>query len=85
MAEGKRAQDKSTRERRQSHTDSIKTTKILKKLHDHVLEGGELSSTQLGAAQTLLRKTLPDLKVSEVEVDGSITVEVTRYSADTDT
>ena len=39
----------------------IKTTLLLKKLEDHVLGEAEMSNTQLRAAETLLRKTIPDL------------------------
>jgi cob(I)alamin adenosyltransferase len=40
----------------------IKATLLLKKLEDHVLEGSEMSATQIRAAETLLRKTMPDLQ-----------------------
>lgn len=45
--------------------DTIKTSLLVKKLQDHNLEGAELSATQIKAAEILLRKTLPDLKVTE--------------------
>ena len=48
---------------------AIKTTKIINKLQDHIDGLVELDATQVSAAQTLLRKTLPDLKVSEMEMD----------------
>jgi hypothetical protein len=39
----------------------IQSTLLLKKLEDHVLNGTEMTQTQLRAAEVLLRKTVPDL------------------------
>ena len=60
---------KSTRERHQTHTDAIETTKVLKRLQDHIVGNQKLSSTQVRAAEILLRKTLPDLRSSEHTTD----------------
>jgi hypothetical protein len=46
----------------------IRSTLLLKALEDHVLEGAEMSATQIRAAETLLRKTIPD--VSSVALTG---------------
>lgn len=40
----------------------IKATLILKKLEEHALGECEMSATQVRAAETLLRKTMPDLQ-----------------------
>jgi len=45
--------------------DAIQTGLLIKKVQDHVLEGSELSATQLRSAEVLLKKTLPDLKATE--------------------
>lgn len=50
----------------------IKTTLLLKKLEDHVLSGKEMKASQIKAATTLLKKTIPDL--SAVEHSGDMTI-----------
>ena len=51
--------------------DAIQTGLLIKSLQDHALEGKELSPSQSRAAEILLKKTLPDLKVTEhVGADG---------------
>lgn len=49
--------------------EKIKATLIVNKLEKHILEGDEMSSTQVSAALGLLRKSVPDL--SSVDVQGS--------------
>ena len=52
--------------------DRIKSDRIIKALEDHVLEGAEMSKTQVSAAVALLRKTVPDLSSAELTgKDGS--------------
>ena len=46
----------------------IQTSQLLNRLQNHVLNDDEMSSTQLRAAEVLLRKALPDL--SQVEMTG---------------
>ena len=46
----------------------IKATLLMKKLEDHVLKNEEMSVSQIRAAETLLRKTVPDL--SSVQISG---------------
>lgn len=46
----------------------IKATLLLKALEDHVLSGAEMKASQIRAAETLLRKVVPDL--SAVQVTG---------------
>ena len=48
----------------------IQTTQILKRLISHAMGEIELSSTQVRAAEILLRKTIPDL--SAVEYTGEV-------------
>ena len=62
------------REQRQAHTDAISTTKVIKLLNKQALGEAEMTAKQIQAAQILLRKTLPDLKVSEVEHSGNVTL-----------
>ena len=46
----------------------IKATLLLKKLEDHALNGSDLKLSQIRAAETLLRKVVPDL--SAVTLSG---------------
>ena len=62
-------QGKSSREKSQDHIDSIRTSKILKRLDKHALGKIKMESTQVRAAEILLKKTLPDLKVTEHTTD----------------
>ena len=55
--------DKKTREK-------IKTSQLINRLEDHVLNELELSATQIKAIEILLKKTMPDLK--QVEVTGDV-------------
>jgi hypothetical protein len=60
------------RSRKVRHDDEtrrrIQTSQLINRLENHVLSNSEMSSTQLRAAEVLLRKTLPD--VSAVEMTG---------------
>jgi len=55
---------------RRQHTEEsrnkIKTTLVIKKLMAHVLEDAEMSSTQIRAAEILLKKTVPDLSATQL-------------------
>ena len=53
----------------------IKAGLLIKKLTDHVLDGVELSSSQVTAALGLLKKSLPDL--GNITVDGSLDTRTT--------
>ena len=80
MAEHIGKQGKTRAQQRTAHTDAIETTKILKRLNAQALDEGEpMSAKALTAAQILLRKTLPDVKVIEAEVDAHLTVEVVNF------
>lgn len=39
---------------------------VIKKLMAHVLEDAEMSSTQIRAAEILLKKTVPDLSATQL-------------------
>ena len=41
--------------------DRIDSTRILKKLHGHILDGDPMKTSQVNAAIALLKKTIPDL------------------------
>ncbi len=53
----------------------IDSEKIIKKLSNHILEGDEMTSSQVSAALGLLKKTTPDL--SAVEHSGEVEHKVT--------
>jgi hypothetical protein len=59
----------------QATRDRIKTSMLVNRLADHVLNGQDMSPTQIRAAEILLKKTLPDLSAQE------ITGDVTQYVA----
>jgi len=63
-----------------NHTASIQTSKILKVLSDHVINGTEMEASRITAGLGLLKKTLPDLKSVDLqgnlEVNGSWTVKL---------
>lgn len=50
----------------------IQASMLVNSLSDHVLGKGKLSSTQVRAAEILLKKVIPDLKSSEVTLDGEV-------------
>src|SRR5512144_3250243 len=54
--------DDRTRER-------IKTSMLVNRLTDHVLNGIEMSPTQIRAAEILLNKTLANLSATELKAD----------------
>lgn len=47
----------------------IQTSQLINRLMDHVVGKVELSSTQVQAAQILLKKSLPDLQATELSGD----------------
>lgn len=49
--------------------EKIRAGMILKALEEHVVEGKEMSSTQVTAALGLLRKVVPDLTASQISGD----------------
>jgi hypothetical protein len=63
----------------QATRDRIKTSMLVNRLADHVLNGQEMSPTQIRAAEILLKKTLPDL--SAVEQTGDLATFVARLPA----
>jgi hypothetical protein len=46
--------------------NKIKSSMILNRLMAHILEGAEMSSTQIRAAEILLKKTVPDLSATQI-------------------
>jgi len=40
---------------------SVRAKDIIDKLHEHILDGVDMSSTQVRAAEVLLKKSVPDL------------------------
>ncbi len=49
----------------------IQASQLINRLTDHVLNGLEMSVSQIKAAEVLLRKSLPDL--SAVQMDANVT------------
>lgn len=66
---------KSTREMDAIHRDRIQVAMIINRLQDHIEEKCEMTSTQIKAADILLKKRLPDMKA--VEHSGEMTNNVT--------
>ena len=48
------------------HREAIQTSMLINRVNSHALGDVEMSATQLQAANILLKKTLPDLKATEV-------------------
>ena len=69
-----------TKRQRSGHIDSIQTSKILRVLQDHVVNGTEMEPSRITAGLGLLKKTIPDLKQVDLqgnlEVNGSWTVKL---------
>jgi hypothetical protein len=70
--------------KRQAETSrkAIQTTKLIKKLQDHVLNNSEMKDSQIRAGLGLLKKSLPDLSNLELAGDGGgpLVVEVVRFA-----
>jgi hypothetical protein len=54
----------------------IQTSQLLNRLHNHVFESVEVSSTQMKAIEILLRKTLPDLSAVTIGGDDNSPVKM---------
>ena len=50
--------------------DRIRSTLLIDKLQNHILEGHEMNKTQVSAAIALLKKTVPDLQSIEATHKG---------------
>ena len=72
-----------TKRQTSGHIDSIQTSKLIKKLEGHALEGVEMTASQVNAATVLLKKTLPDMKAVEHAVgdDTEMTVTIHKGNA----
>lgn len=70
------------RKRKIAHDDAtrakIQTSQLLNRLTDHVFGRVELNQSQVAAANILLKKSLPDLTQSDVNLGGNITVNVVK-------
>lgn len=58
-----------TRRIQEESRNKINTTIIIRKLMAHCMMGVPMSSTQLRAAEILLKKTLPDLSSIEIKAE----------------
>jgi hypothetical protein len=59
--------------------NKIKSSLVLNKLMEHVLEDKEMKATQIKAAEILLRKTVPDLSATQItggEGEDSLPVQI---------
>ena len=61
--------------------ERIKAALLVNKLQEHVLDGKELSATQIRAAEILLRKVVPDQAATHHSGESSVKVEVDEQSA----
>ena len=63
----------------------IQTTQLVKRLTDHVFDQCKMSQTQVQAALGLLKKTIPDLKATEItgQDGGAVQVQIVKYNPDT--
>jgi len=61
--------------------DNIKTAHVLKKLQNHVFGDVDMTSTQVKAAEILLKKTIPDVQQIQIDVSGGLTVEVLQVAS----
>ena len=52
--------------------DKIRASQLVNRLENHALSDLELSPTQVNAALGLLKKVVPDLKATEMDVQGEI-------------
>lgn len=50
--------------------EKIKAILIVNKLEDHILEGKEMTASQVSAALGLLKKAVPDLGAINMELSG---------------
>lgn len=50
---------------RTKHREAIQTSMLINRLQDHALGKVEMTATQVRAAESLIRKRLPDLKATE--------------------
>lgn len=59
--------------------DHIQTSQLVNRLQNHVLDGEQMTRSQIDAARILLKKTLPDLAVTQMtgKDDGPIQFERT--------
>lgn len=60
----------------------IEASKLLKALEDHVLNGKEMSQSQVQAANVLLRKVLPELNATEITNKGEGWIDVMKRLAE---
>ena len=52
--------------------DLIKTGEIIKRLQKHILGNEKLTTTQVRAAEVLLRKVAPDLQATALSTDDTV-------------
>jgi hypothetical protein len=69
---------KQRQELAEHHRSKIKISQIVNRLQDHVFGKCKMSSTQIMAANVLLKKVMPDLKA--VEVSGNVDLQVTKIT-----
>lgn len=50
--------------------EKIKTTQLINRLQNHALGTVEMSPTQVKATEVLLKKSVPDLANSSMEISG---------------
>lgn len=58
----------------QKTREKIRTTQLIKRLTDHALGEVEMTTSQVTAASVLIRKTLPDLQATELDISGEMEI-----------
>ena len=69
---------KMTRRQSERARAAIQTSRLLQLLQKHALGLAEMSTSQIRAAEIILRKTLPDMKSLEVAAEVEQKVEYTK-------
>ena len=60
----------------------IKTQEIVNALQNHILAGTKLTTTQVRAAEVLLRKVTPDLQATALSADAGVELPILKIVKD---
>ena len=61
--------------------EKIKMRQLVELLENHAFGLVNLEKTRLRAAEILLRKTLPDIQVIQVDIDGGVDIRVLQVAS----
>ena len=65
---------RSTKELTEQWKSKIQSSLLINRLNEHAKGKKDMTSTQIKAAEILLKKVMPDMKHIEGQVDANITV-----------